>query len=407
MKKTLITVLGIALFAFTGCEDPFTDGKPHDAVLTVTLPGLETRTAVAEDAQTLLWSENDCIGVATATVSNYCFGVDAATVGKTAATFRGNIVGGPQSVYYPYSTSAGADVSKAALSMPAIQSLRSNELDMKYNFMVGVAPEGDFKKGFNVTLQHKMALLEVSVKPNEYLTDAQLKSFRIQVPGRTLAGKFTLDRTDASTPLEFSAASDTLVLSFLDKPALPQDGSVTFSSFLNPGIAAGDSLHIVLKTDKGEAYVDITADEAFAAGGRHLLELDIAALVESKKCRIPADSPIVISAFTEISVPGVYDLSNPDEIREIIAYKEGQDQYALYNSGSYAYYRLLNFSLGYMIYVSTPKTVLSGTAVTLKTENVGLPQIAAVNRSVQCVKVTDKMGWFQDLTDNIGYILLR
>ena len=103
----------------------------------------------------------------------------------------------------------------------------------------------------------------------------------------------------------------------------------------------------------------------------------------------------------------MYDVSSIEEITPILTYREGDDQYALYTTGSYSYYRILNLQAGYMLYVSTPKTVTPGASVSLKTDNIGLSHVHASTSQVRCVAVTSQMGWFLDEANHLGYVVLR
>ena len=406
MKKLFLPILAGLLF-LTGCSDPLNDGKPREVAITVTVPAFGTRSEIADDLTAVKWATGDCIGVATNVVYNYCLGLDASTAGTPEGVFRGTITNGVQSVYFPYATSIGSDPASATFTLPAALTVESGKLDMKYNIMLGTHPTGTPKKGYQIALIQKMAIVRFIVKPNDFLEGSKLDKFKFKIPGRGVSGKFSLSRADETAPATFTTPADSLVLTISDKPQLKAASPVQVVAFVCPSAAAKDSLHIKMTTDKGDVFVDITMPDDLKEGSVCDIELDIAALKEAGKVEIPADSPIASSDFIKLLTPGIYDLSDMNQIKTILAYKEGSDQYALYTSGNYLYYRIVNLNAGYAVYVSTPKTVVLGTSVSLKSENVGLSAVPQTTQSVQCVLLTDTMGWFYDADNNLGYVLLR
>ena len=409
MRKLFLPILLLTALVLSGCEGmDLNGGKPHNVTVSVRIPELVvTRTAIDDALLAVKWQTGDCIGVASPSNVNYCFGIVPETAGSTAGSFSGAIAGKIQSAYYPYSTSAGTDATFASLSMPAIRTSESGTPDMRYDFMVSTLAEGSVKKGFSMSMVHKTALINFTVKPNTFLAGAQLQSLKLKVPQRELTGKFKLDLTDMNAPLAFTASADSIVINLTDSPAMPANASVSVPFFLNPAIAAGDSLHITLSTDKGEVFIDVKTATGLAAGGRLDYPLDIEALVKSGNADIPAELPIDIGSFTALTTPGVYNVSNISAIVPIVAYHEVEDQYAVYTSGNYTYYRLLNFTAGYMLIASVPKAPTPGTFVSLKTDKVGIPEIPAATGQVRCVAVTTDLGWYLDETNHLGYVLAR
>ena len=407
MKKLFFPVLLGLLLMTAGCSDPLNDGKPREVTITVTTTGFGTRTAIADDLTAINWELGDCIGVATNVVYNYCLGIDGGTLNGPVGLFKGTVTNGIQSVYYPYATSIGSDPAAAIFSIPAKLDVQSGKLDMKYNYMVGTHVEGTPKKGYTTTLVPKMAIARFTVKPNDFLDGAVLNRMKVKVPGRSLSGKFSVSRADQSAPATMTEAIDSILLTVTDKPTLTAATPASLVSFVCPGVTAGDSIHITLNTDRGDVFIDTKISTGFAEGMVSDVMLDIDLLKEAGDAEIPGDSPIASSDFVKLMVPGVYDLTNMKDIKTLVAYEDVRDQYALYTSGSYLYYRLVSLSTGRAIYVSTPKTVVIGTTVSLKTDNVGIPAIPAATTDVMCVLLTDKLGWFYDETNKLGYVLLR
>ena len=406
MKKLLFPVLAGLLF-LAGCSDPLNDGKPREVTITVTAPSFGTRSEIADDLTAVKWATGDCIGVATNVVYNYCLGLDGTSAGTPVGIFRGTITNGVQSVYFPYATTIGSDPASATFSLPSTLTVESGKLDMKYNFMMGTHPTGTPKKGYEIALVQKMAIVRFIIKPNDYLEGAKLNKLKFKVPGRGISGKFSLSRADETAAATFTAPADSLQLTVSDKPELKAASPVQVVTFVCPSAVANDSLHIAMNTSAGDVFVDITMPAALTEGGICDVNLDIEALRDAGKVEIPADAPIASSDFVKLLVPGIYDVSNMKDIKTIVAYKEVEDQYALYTSGSYRYFRIVNMNAGYAVYVSVPADLVVGTSVSLKSENVGLPAIPQATQDVQCVLLTDSLGWFYDSTNNIGYVLLR
>ena len=409
MKRLFLPMLLLAALIVSGCEGmSLNGGSPKNVTVTVRISELTpTKTTLGDNQLAVKWQTGDCIGVASKTNVNYCFAIMNESAGQASGVFEGTITGNILSAYYPYSTSAGSDASAAELTMPAIRTSESGTPDMRYGFMVATNAEGSVRKGFSMTMAQKSALLNITVKPNTFLAGAHLHSLKLKVPQRELSGKFKLDLTDIAAPLTFSASSDSIFITLTDSPEMPVGTTVSVPFFLNPAIAAGDSLHITLATDKGDVFIDVKTDKGLTAGARLDYPLDIDALVTAGNATIPAATPIAAGPFADLTVPGVYDVSSIEEITPILTYREGDDQYALYTTGSYSYYRILNLQAGYMLYVSTPKTVTPGASVSLKTDNIGLSHVHASTSQVRCVAVTSQMGWFLDEANHLGYVVLR
>ncbi|MBR4213666.1 MAG: hypothetical protein IKR82_06925 [Bacteroidales bacterium] len=407
MKKLCFPVLFTLLLLTAGCTDPLNDGKPHDVTITVTAAGYGTRAALSEDLKTVSWTVGDCIGVATNVVYNYCLSMDAGSLNGATATFKGTITNGVQSVYFPYATSIGSDPAAATLSIPSTMDVVSGKLDSRYNFLVGTHAEGTPKKGYTISVVPKMAILRFVVKPNEFLDGAVLNRLKFKIPGRSVTGKFSVSRADQTAPVTVTAGIDSLLMTVTDKPAMTAASPAKVLTFVCPGVVAGDSLHITLNTDRGDVFIDMTTPVALTEGELSEIELDIAGLKDEGKADIPGDSPIATSDFVNLLVPGVYDLTDLKNIKPIVTYQEVEDQYALYTSGSYMYYRLVNLSAGRAFYASTPKAPVIGTTVTLKSDSVGIPAIPVATSDVLCILLTDKLGWFYDASRKLGYVLLR
>ena len=409
MKKLFLPILLLAALVLSGCEGmELNGGKPRNVSVTVRISELTpTKTTIDDNQYSVKWQSGDCIGVYAKDALNYCFAITEESAGQASGTFTGSIAGNIVAAYYPYTTSAGGDANAATVSMPAIRTSASGEVDMHYNFMVSTNAEGSAKKGFTMTMVQKAALLNCTVKPNNFLAGAHLHSLKIKVNQRELSGKFKMDLTDLDAPLTASAATDSTVINLTDTPEMPAGTTVSIPFFLNPAIAAEDSLHITLSTDKGEVFIGIKAGKELKAGARMDCPLDIDALVKAGDAHIPADTPIASGAFAALTTPGVYDVSDLESVVPILTYKEGEDQYALYSSGTYAYYRILNLRAGYMLFISVPKTVVAGTLVSLKAENVGLSHVPSTTSQVRCIAVTTEMGWFLDEANRIGYVLER
>ena len=143
------------------------------------------------------------------------------------------------------------------------------------------------------------------------------------------------------------------------------------------------------------------------AGSRLDFPLDIDALVKAGKAEIPADLPIEVSAFTALSTPGIYDLSNMDVITQIVAYTKGQDQYGIYTSSSEYSFRIMCFQAGYMVTLSAPRTSATGTMVTLKVSSVGLTEVPDASLQVRCVAVGTDRAWFIDEANKKGYVIAK
>lgn len=339
-----IPILAALLLLAAGCQNrnPLDGEQPlpvGTGAVTILAPAANalSRTALHEEAGTynVYWTLGDSIGVFSAATDNAKFSLNEKGGGTVA--FQGAVSGAPQYAYYPYCPTAGSDPAAVALSLPAAQTQAAatgtpatRQPNMAYDVKVGIQEGAVTANGYPFTFTQKLTLVHFIITPNATLDGETLQSISLQVAGKRLAGDYTLDVTAAgNAPVFGVGASDLVTLAFADTPALTAGTPVGGWMFINPDIAADETLTIQIVTDNYRVTtLSATASAAFVRGALYEVAMDIDALLGASKVSLT-----LIRTWDELaSAPGLYTLT-PSSVTPVHGYARFEDQYGYKTSG--------------------------------------------------------------------------
>lgn len=342
MKRLVLLSLLVLLAA--GCKrgNSIDAGQPTPVELeaaTILAPSSNamTRTALREETGTynVYWELADSIGVFSEGTDNAKFTLNEKGGGTVA--FQGAVAGAPQYAYYPYSSTAGDDPAAVALNLPEAQeqaaatgSPATRQPNMAYDVKVGIQEGAVTANGYPFSFTQKLTLVHFIITPDATLDGEALQSVSLQVEDKKLAGDYTLDITAAgNAPVFGGGASDIVTLSFADKPALAAGTPVDGWMFINPDIAADETLTIRIVTDNYRVTtLSATASAAFVRGALYEVAMDIDALLGASKVSLT-----LIRTWDELaSAPGLYTLT-PSSVTPVHEYIRFEDQYGYKTSG--------------------------------------------------------------------------
>ena len=372
-----------------------------------------TRTELGEDGLSVTWCEGDTIGVAVALSGNYPFVLSPETAGKTEGAFIGikTLTGEPVSAYYPYNPSApSSSIKSVEMTLPEVQTQKGDAPDMRNDVKMASAPSGTEKSGYVFDFKQKLALLKFEFIPDASFAGDSLVSISLQIKGRDLAGTYKMSLTDATAALSFTSPVSKVTLEFADKPAFAEGETIIGWMFVAAGAEQDDAIKISVETARTKYAIEGTAAKNWEEGFRYVMTLDVASLKSKAKIYedVASEGGVPMgTVFTDITTPGAYDISS-SPIMSIVMYTEGEDQYSNYSSGSYIYYTILNVEKGYALKSNVSKSAAVGSTYSYKTAQMGLDKIPnATTSGVKCVKIDGSLYWFEDSTNNIGYILSK
>ena len=294
-----------------------------------------TRTHLQKDDETynVYWQVGDSIGIYSADTKNARFSLNE--TGVSTVAFQGIIAGVPQYAYYPYSATAGEDPTAVALTLPATQTQTGAAVNMAYDLKSGIKTGGDSAEGYIFSFTQKMTLLHFVITPNAVLDGDALQSVSLQVPGKKLAGDYTLDITAAgNAPVFGMGASDIVTLTFAGTPTLTAGSPVEGWMFINPDIAADESLTITILTDKRSVTTtSATAGADFARGAIYEIAMDIDVLDAASKVNIA----LVGGWYSQVGELGLYTISAAS-YSAVHVFSDYADQYSYKTaSGDYSF----------------------------------------------------------------------
>lgn len=422
MKRLFLLSLLVLLAA--GCKrgNSIDAGQPtpvelEAATILASSSNTMTRTALREETGTynVYWELADSIGVFSEGTDNAKFTLNE--TGVSTVAFQGATIGAPQYAYYPYASTAGSDPTAVALTLPADQTQAApaglpatRQPNMAYDVKVGIQTGEPTSAGYPFVFTQKLSLIHFVITPNATLDGETLQSISLQVAGKRLAGDYTLDVTAAgNAPVFGVGASDLVTLAFADTPALTAGTPVDGWMFINPDIAADETLTIRIVTDNYRVTtLSATASAAFVRGALYEVAMDIDALLGASKVSLT-----LIHTWDELaSAPGLYALT-PSSVTPVHGYARFEDQYGYKTSGgnySFTVQGLRSGKLTRLTAASTDLDADAAFAATLYTIH-GTEGAVSTAGSWQVVRrasgaVMDTL-WVEKSDHSQGFIILK
>lgn len=238
----------------------------------------QSRTAI-DDTQYIggetgiLWTSRDTIGVFSDNSANMPFTNSlSAPMGRTQ--FKGYLNGTPRYAYFPYSKTAGSDVtalngnlSDEQLYDPATRYLSG---DYKYG-----TPRNGAQDEFDFT--HIFSLLHFVVNPGStQLAGEALSAITVTAPsGRTISGDFTFNATHGTYRMNGGEGCDRIGIKFADAVEISSGNAASAYASCAPDIKKGDRLTISLSTADHVATFTATAVCDFEANRIYTFDLKL------------------------------------------------------------------------------------------------------------------------------------
>lgn len=421
--RRFFTIMALTLLA-AGCQNrnPLDQEKPlpgKTETVTILAPSSQamTRTTLREEAgiYNVYWLLNDKLGVFSATTNNAEFTLNEKGGGTVA--FQGAVAGAPLYAYYPYSSTAGNDPAAVALNLPAAQeqaaatgSPATRQPNMAYDVKVGIQAGAVTANGYPFTFTQKLTLVHFIITPDATLNGEALQSVSLQVEDKKLAGDYTLNITAAGNePVFAGEASDKVTISFADTPALTAGTPVDGWMFINPDIAADESLKIEILTNKHRvSTLSAKALVAFDRGALYEVSMDIAALQSASKVSVE----MLEAWYDQVSTPGLYTLTSA-AVTPVHEYTRFEDQYGYKTVGgdySFTVQGLKNGKLSRLTAASADLVAADPFEATLYTIH-GTDGAVSTASSWQVVKrasgaVMDTL-WVERADHTQGFIILK
>lgn len=293
-KARLLFGLGIAASAaLTSCNDDLLAGQSEGQstiYANYARSGAETRSAIDHTDYIngdigLLWTPQDTIGVFGGSAANVPF-----TNGLSQAQRRTPFTGAcsePRYAYFPYSATAGTDVTRLRGNLPAEQSYNSTTCEIKGDYKTGTPRDGapdefDFR--------HIFSLLRLNISAEgTQLEDDELRYATIELPaGRSIAGDFTFDATTGAYSFTGNTTNKAM-LRFASRPALR--AGVNYEAFMSmaPDVRKGDKVVITVTAKRKQATLEAEIVQDFEPNGIYTFDLNLAGFGDRIKIE---DSPI-------------------------------------------------------------------------------------------------------------------
>lgn len=242
----------------------------------------ETRTYLDQNGTTTYWLAGDEIGVFTMQGSTNLKFTTPTSADAWAGKFRGTLNGEvPVCAYYPYSESAGDDMTALSLYLEPEQSVDNFG---KYDFKASFSATRDTG---NTSMDFKGLLSLITLRVNAIdtqLMNYNLKSATLQVLPLTeggdapaVAGEFTLDLTTANATNFAGETFDYAKVVWPEAVSLTT-GVIEAPILINPAsIVAGTSFQVIIETEEGhKAIIKRSTSKSFAANTRYTLTLNMA-----------------------------------------------------------------------------------------------------------------------------------
>lgn len=290
MKVTIKGGLKVSAFVliaslFPGCsEDLSLFSQSGNTVIVAEAQPIhdtnETRTAYDNsytDELGVNWTADDQIGVFSADGSQQNVMFKNTSSSESAATsFSGNFNGTPQYAYYPYSVSAGSDLTSVKGSLPQSQQYSSSERILEADWKVGTN-NGSSSTNHKFTFEHLFAFLRFEVNASGSPVEGErLESISLTIPGTQLSGDFTCNLKDGSYTVTPAEDMSTMTMKWSDTPELK---SQTFYGFMTcfpvKGIS-GRELTITVNTSSHTATFKATSQaDAIERNKFYTLDVDL------------------------------------------------------------------------------------------------------------------------------------
>ena len=411
MKKVLIS-MALLLAVLSGCQNAGKDLEKlidsQQYTVFVSLDEDAAKTTLDAGGFITRWDTGDQIGVYSGTTgSQGLFTLVGESAGSTDGVFKGSLSGAPQYAYYPYSSTAGTNAKAVALNLPSEQTQPiGGQPDMTLDVKSGVVISGGSStSGYQFNFGQRLVLLHFVFTPNATLSGDMLSSISIEVPGKVLAGNYTLDITNSAAVPAFAGSGASKVTLSFASPVTLGSSSVEAWMFVAPTVESGDAITIKAYTDNHEVVVNVNASKAYSAGYRYNMPIDVAALVAAGKASVNDVTP-TSTWYDVVSDWGVYDISGASPVA-VHTYVEFQDQYMVQSTASSFTFGIQSVLRGYVSDITLGTSIIPGVGNTVSVSLYRVDDSGASTTAHSCtiVKADGNRLWLEASADNLGFII--
>lgn len=280
-NRLMAVLLTAVTISATSCSDDFGE-KTSRGETTITAftgeTGPESRTAIDETEYIggetgILWTSRDTLGVFCDKDSNVPF-TNSLTAPQGRAQFKGIMTGTPRYAYFPYSRTAGTDVTSLKGTLYAEQLYDAATRYISGDYKYGT-PRNGAQDEFDFT--HIFCLLRFAVEAgNTALAGEELSAITVTAPsGRVISGDFTFNATDGTYTMSGGEGSDKAGVKFAKATQLAAGSTVTAYASCAPAIKTGDVLTVTLSTADHIATFNAKAVCDFEANRIYTLDLKL------------------------------------------------------------------------------------------------------------------------------------
>lgn len=409
MKKLFITA-AILLATLSGCQNGTetglfgnSDRRKLETTVIGRLKQDATKTDLADDGRLIYWSKGDSIGLFNNTKQNVGARLEDASAGSTEGVFKAMVAGKAMYAYYPYSSGAKSTGTSVELNLPSTQVQHGAKPDMRYDLKVGSYVSGTASDGLVMEFTEKLSLLEFDLTPLEAIVGEKMESISLTKAGKALAGNFTLTLNDVTAPLAFQEEhSETVTLTFDEKPVLAAGQTVRGWMFVNPSVEANEHITIAVRTEKHIVEVDVNTAVGFSQGYKYRMPVDLPVLKSNGYVSIidRADDFDV----TSLNEPGIYDI---DGGAYKVKYEEGVNQYASYTASDKYNFRIQSLPQGWAVSIQLPSALNADTVYDLTVSKTGSAEVADGTFKAKVISTDGGLCRLLDETNGTAYVIIK
>lgn len=348
----------------------------------------DSQTKTSLDGNAVIWSENDVIKLYTAEGGNGDFTL-VSGAGTNSAKFTGTLSSsGTYYAVYPASAANGFDKSTKELmfTIPAVQTYSAAGFADGFNPMVAYGSDKD-----NLSFKNPCGILRLVIKGTETITSISLSS----AGGEYICGKAGVMMVYGSEGPSIGIVEglDTVTLECPEGVKLNEDG-VNFNIIV-PTDAFFFGFNVSIY-DKSGSAMKLSAPMS-----------DANVMKRSSIKTMPAITyKANFSPFSDITIPGIYDLSAP-EIPALARYSLDSFRQCNSTSGTNSLeMQLIDWKGLQLVTVkASANSLVEGATCTMTVHTRSFSGLTDGTSSATLEKVTGTLLYFRDSANNIGYVM--
>lgn len=251
----------------------------------------------------ILWTSSDTLGVFSDKTVNSPF-LNTLTSPSGRTRFKGRLEGTSRYAYFPYSATAGSEVTslRGKINEEQTCDLKNRYIECDYKYGVprrAAADEFDF--------EHLFSLLRLNVNAdNTVMAGDAVTAVAVTAPGgKVLSGNFTFNATDGSYTMDGGEGSNRVEMKLKEPVQLAPGESVAGYVSCAPDVKMGDKLTVHVQTNNHVAEFTVEAVVDFAPNNIYTFDLTLCRYDDEEHGWTVTDLPAFKSfEFTVAANPG-------------------------------------------------------------------------------------------------------